>query len=73
MLGFSPLASTAIADDGGIASISIQANDIVCAAPTVENSVIGQTHNLWHVVSKITFVMVNIGRFWPHTSEHRSP
>ena len=46
MLGFSPLASTAIADDGGIASISIQANDIVCAAPTVENSVIGQTHNL---------------------------
>ena len=45
MLGFSPLASATLADDG-IVSIAIGANAITTGAPTVESSTITQNHSL---------------------------
>jgi len=45
MLGFSPLASATLADDG-IVSIAIGATAITTGAPTVESSTITQSHSL---------------------------
>jgi hypothetical protein len=45
MLGFSPLASATLADDG-IVTTAIGANAITTGAPTVESSTITQSHSL---------------------------
>jgi hypothetical protein len=46
MLGFSPLASNPLGDDGGVTNIELTASNIASQAPSVDNTTLTQTHSL---------------------------
>ena len=46
MLGFSPLASNPLGDDGGVTTIELTASNIASQAPSIANTTLTQTHDL---------------------------
>ena len=46
MLGFSPLASNPLGDDGGIVNIELTAANVASQAPSIANATLTQTHDL---------------------------
>lgn len=46
MLGFSPLAASALGDDGGIGVSALTANQVTTGSPVVDSPTLSQTHNL---------------------------